>query len=232
MLDIKLLRTETERVKAALATVGVPGAEVDALLDLDRRRREAIAAVETLRAERTKASKAIRDEKDPEARQRAIEAQRAGGLQVQAAEALVIEAENVFRARMLEMPNLPHADVPVGADESANTVIRTHGEEPAFDFPPQPHWDLGPSLGILDFERGVKISGTRFYVLLGMGARLQRALIAWMLDLPVREHGYLEVYPPAMVKGECLVGTGNLPKFADTVYPADITSSGGVCDSS
>jgi seryl-tRNA synthetase len=218
MLDIKLLRTETERVKAALATVGVPGAEVDALLDLDRRRREAIAAVETLRAERTKASKAIRDEKDPEARQRAIEAQRAGGLQVQAAEALVIEAENVFRARMLEMPNLPHADVPVGADESANTVIRTHGEEPAFDFPPQPHWDLGPSLGILDFERGVKISGTRFYVLLGMGARLQRALIAWMLDLHVREHGYLEVYPPAMVKGECLVGTGNLPKFADTVY--------------
>jgi seryl-tRNA synthetase len=218
MLDIKLLRTETERVKAALATVGVPGAEVDALLDLDRRRREAIAAVETLRAERTKASKAIRDEKDPEARQRAIEAQRAGGLQVQAAEALVIEAENVFRARMLEMPNLPHADVPVGADESANTVIRTHGEEPAFDFPPQPHWDLGPSLGILDFERGVKISGSRFYVLLGMGARLQRALIAWMLDLHVREHGYLEVYPPAMVKGECLVGTGNLPKFADTVY--------------
>jgi seryl-tRNA synthetase len=218
MLDIKLLRTETERVKAALATVGVPGAEVDALLDLDRRRREAIAAVETLRAERTKASKAIRDEKDPEARQRAIEAQRAGGLQVQTAEALVVEAENVFRARMLEMPNLPHADVPVGADESANTVIRTHGEEPAFDFPPQPHWDLGPSLGILDFERGVKISGTRFYVLLGMGARLQRALIAWMLDLHVREHGYLEVYPPAMVKGECLVGTGNLPKFADTVY--------------
>jgi seryl-tRNA synthetase len=218
MLDIKLLRTETERVKAALATVGVPGAEVDALLDLDRRRREAIAAVETLRAERTKASKAIRDEKDPEARQRAIEAQRAGGLQVQTAEALVVEAENVFRARMLEMPNLPHADVPVGADESANTVIRTHGEEPAFDFPPQPHWDLGPSLGILDFERGVKISGSRFYVLLGMGARLQRALIAWMLDLHVREHGYLEVYPPAMVKGECLVGTGNLPKFADTVY--------------
>jgi seryl-tRNA synthetase len=218
MLDIKLLRTETERVKAALATVGVPGAEVDALLDLDRRRREAIAAVETLRAERTKASKAIRDEKDPEARQRAIEAQRAGGLEVQAAEALVIEAEDVFRARMLEMPNLPHADVPVGADESANTVIRTHGEEPAFDFPPQPHWDLGPSLGILDFERGVKISGSRFYVLLGMGARLQRALIAWMLDLHVREHGYLEVYPPAMVKGECLVGTGNLPKFADTVY--------------
>jgi seryl-tRNA synthetase len=217
-LDIKLLRTETARVKAALATVGVSGAEVDALLDLDRRRREAIAAVETLRAERTSASKAIRDEKDPDARQRAIEAQRAAGRQVQEAEAAVAEAEEAFRARMLEMPNLPHPDVPVGADESGNTVVRTHGDEPVFDFVPQPHWELGPALGILDFERGVKISGTRFYVLTGMGARLQRALIAWMLDLHVQEHGYVEVYPPAMVKGECLVGTGNLPKFADTVY--------------
>jgi seryl-tRNA synthetase len=217
-LDIKLLRTETARVKTALATVGVSGVEVDALLDLDRRRREAIAAVETLRAERTSASKAIRDEKDPDARQRAIEAQRAAGRQVQEAEAAVAEAEDAFRARMLEMPNLPHPDVPVGPDESGNTVVRTHGEEPVFDFTPQPHWDLGPALGILDFERGVKISGTRFYVLTGMGARLQRALIAWMLDLHVQEHGYVEVYPPAMVKGECLVGTGNLPKFADTVY--------------
>jgi seryl-tRNA synthetase len=217
-LDIKLLRTETARVKAALATVGVAGAEVDALLDLDRRRREAIVAVEALRAERTTASKAIRDEKDPAARERAIEAQRAAGRRVQEAEAAVIEAEEAYRAGMLEMPNLPHPDVPVGPDESGNTVLRTHGDEPVFDFAPRPHWDLGPALGILDFERGVKISGSRFYVLTGMGARLQRALIAWMLDLHVRDHDYVEIYPPAMVKGECLVGTGNLPKFADTVY--------------
>jgi seryl-tRNA synthetase len=97
-------------------------------------------------------------------------------------------------------------------------VVRTEGTPATFDFTPVPHWDLGVRLGIIDFERGVKIAGSRFYVLRGMGARLQRALITWMLDLHVAEHGYVEVYPPAMVKGECLVGTGNLPKFADTVY--------------
>jgi seryl-tRNA synthetase len=106
----------------------------------------------------------------------------------------------------------------VGPDESANVIVRTEGELPTYDFQPIPHWDLGPRLGIIDFERGVKVSGTRFYILRGMGARLQRALIAWMLDLHSRERGYLEVYPPAMVRGECLVGTGQLPKFADTVY--------------
>jgi len=199
MLDIRLIRTEPEKAKAALATVGVRADEIDALLELDRQRREAIQAVEQVRADRTKASKAIRDEKDPEARQRAIEAQRAMGARVQAAEAGVQEAEAAFRAAMLEIPNLPHPDVPVGPDESANVIVRTHGDEPSFDFSPRPHWDLGPELGILDFERGVKISGTRFYVLVGMGARLQRALIAWMLDLHTREHGYVEVYPPAMV---------------------------------
>src|SRR5205085_203622 len=108
--------------------------------------------------------------------------------------------------------------VPVGGDDRDNVIVRTVGEEPRFDFDPRPHWEIGPELGILDFERGVKISGSRFYVLRGAGARLQRALIAWMLDLHVREHGYIEIYPPAMVKGECLVGTGNLPKFADTLY--------------
>jgi seryl-tRNA synthetase len=218
VLDIRLLRQETGRVKAALATVGVVGAEVDAVLEADRRRREAILAVETLRAERTAASKAIRDQKDAAAREAAIAAQRGVGERIAAAEAAVLEAEAAFRALMLELPNLPHPDVPLGPDDSANTVVRTEGAAPAFDFTPQPHWDLGTALGIIDFERGVKISGSRFYVLRGMGARLQRALITWMLDVHTRAHGYLEIYPPAMVKGECLVGTGNLPKFADTVY--------------
>jgi seryl-tRNA synthetase len=119
---------------------------------------------------------------------------------------------------MLELPNLPHPDVPVGADDTANVVVRMEGKAPTFDFTPVPHWDLGTRLGIIDFERGVKVSGSRFYVLRGVGARLQRALIAWMLDLHVREHGYVEIYPPAMVKSECLVGTGNLPKFGDNLY--------------
>jgi seryl-tRNA synthetase len=218
VIDIRLVRRDPDAVKARLATVGVAGSEVDELLALDRRRRETIQRLEELRAARTRASKAIRDERDPARREAAIAAQRAMASEVTASEAAADEAEGVFRAQMLEIPNLPHPDVPVGPDESANTVVRVVGEPPAFDFVPVPHWDLGPALGILDFERGVKIAGSRFYVLLGAGARLQRALIAWMLDLHTREHGYVEVYPPAMVKGECLVGTGNLPKFADTVY--------------
>ena len=218
MLDIRMIRAEPERVKAELAKVGYPAAELDALLDADRRRREAIQAVEQLRAERTAASKAIRDEKDPDARARAIEAQRGVGERIAVAEQAVAAAEAEFERRMLEVPNLPHPDVPVGPDESANVVVRTVGEPRAFDFQPQPHWDLGPRLGIIDFDRGVKISGSRFYVLRGSGARLQRAIITWMLDLHTREHGYVEIYPPAMVKPECLVGTGNLPKFGDNLY--------------
>jgi seryl-tRNA synthetase len=218
VIDIRLLRAEPERVKAALATVGFPSADVDAVLEGDRRRREAVHAVEQLRAERTQASRAIRDEKDPTRREAAIAAQRGVGDRIASAEQAMEAAEAEFTRLMLQVPNLPHPDVPVGPDESANVVVRTPATLPSFTFTPKAHWDLGPQLGILDFERGVKISGTRFYVLYGMGARLQRALIAWMLDLHTRTHGYTEVYPPAMVKGECLVGTGNLPKFADTLY--------------
>jgi seryl-tRNA synthetase len=218
VIDIRLVRADPERVKAELAKVGFSAAEVDALLEADRRRREAIQAVEHLRAERTAASKAIRDQPDAAARERAIAKQRGVGEQIAAAERAAAEAEDDFTRRMLEVPNLPHPDVPVGPDESANVVVRTVGEPRAFDFTPLPHWELGARLGIVDFDRGVKISGSRFYVLRDAGARLQRALIAWMLDLHTREHGYTEVYPPAMVKRECLVGTGNLPKFGDNLY--------------
>src|SRR5438477_547867 len=218
MLDIRLIRAEPERVKAELAKVGFPAAEVDALLEADRRRREALHALETLRAERTNASKAIRDLKDAAERERAIAAQRTLGERIAAAEEAAAAAEADFERRMLEVPNLPHPDVPVGPDESANVVVRTVGEPRRFDFPALAHWDLGAQLGIIDFERGVKVSGSRFYVLRGAGARLQRALIAWMLDLHTHEHGYTEIYPPAMVKRECLVGTGQLPKFGDNLY--------------
>jgi len=218
MLDIRMIRAEPERVKAALATVGAPPEQIDAVLEADRVRREAIQAVEALRAERTRASNRIRDMKDAGERERAIAETRGVGDKITEAEKIVTAAEAEFECLMLEVPNLPHPDVPVGADESGNVVVRVEGEAPTFSFTPRPHWELGPQLGIIDFERGVKISGTRFYVLYGVGARLQRALISWMLDLHVRTHGYREVYPPAMVKGQCLVGTGNLPKFADTVY--------------
>ena len=119
---------------------------------------------------------------------------------------------------LLRLPNIPHPSVPLGKDESDNRVVRSWGEMRKFDSKPRPHWELGESLGIIDFERGVKLSGTRFYVLRGLGAHLQRALISFMLDLHIREHGYTEMYPPFMVKRECMVGSGNLPKFADNLY--------------
>ena len=201
-----------------MAKVGFPASEIDALLEADERRRTLIHEVENLRARRGTASRGIRNIESGSAREKAIVEMRALGDKIVALEAEVNEAEEAFRRRLLEVPNIPDARVPVGPDESANVVIRTEGTLPTYDFPLLPHWELGPALGIIDFDRGVKISGSRFYVLRGAGARLQRALITWMLDLHVQEHGYSEVYGPAMVKGECLVGTGNLPKFADTLY--------------
>lgn len=218
MLDIRLIREQPEAVKRMLETVGVRPVEVDALLALDGERRAAITELETLKAERGQASKKIAAIRDAAERERAIAATRGIGERIAAAEAVALAAEERFTARMLEMPNLPHPDVPVGADEAANVVVREVGAPRRFDFTPKPHWELGEALGIIDFERGAKISGSRFYVLQGDGARLQRALIGWMIDLHVRHHGYTEVYPPAMVRRECLVGTGQLPKFGDTMY--------------
>ena len=217
MLDIRLIREKPDWVKAELAKVQCPPSMIDGLLDADRARREALQALESRRAERTRRSKEI-GALPPEERKSAGAALKSLGDEIAAAESAAAEAETRFDAMMLEVPNLPHPDVPVGPDDSANIVVRHVGEQAKFDFEPQPHWDIGPALGAIDFERGVKISGTRFYVLTGIGARLQRALISFMLDVHTRHHGYTEVYPPAMVKQECLVGTGNLPKFADTVY--------------
>jgi seryl-tRNA synthetase len=127
-------------------------------------------------------------------------------------------AEAALDEKLLELPNLPHSSVPFGKDDSQNVVVREEGQKRGFDFTPQAHWDLGTKHGIIDFDRGVKISGSRFYVLKSWGARLQRALITYMLDLHTQKHGYVEIYPPYMVKRECLVGTGNLPKFGDNLY--------------
>ncbi|MEW6297981.1 MAG: serine--tRNA ligase [Thermodesulfobacteriota bacterium] len=218
MLDIKLIREQPEFVKRELEKVGFPGSDIDALLALDRRRRALIHEAESLKAQRSSRSQEIRRIADPAAREAAVAEMRALGERIAALEKEVDAAEAAFLQRMLEIPNLPHPRVPVGKDESENVVVRTVGELPSFSFPPKPHWELGEYLGIIDFARGVKIAGSRFYVLKGPGAHLQRALINWMLDLHVQEHGYTEVYPPAMVKRECLVGTGNLPKFGDNLY--------------
>jgi len=138
--------------------------------------------------------------------------------QIRIKETELDNVEKELKDLLLLIPNIPHDDVPIGRGEEDNKVVRYWGEMREFDYPPKPHWELGESLGIIDFERGSKLSGTRFYVLKGLGAHLQRALISFMLDLHVQEHGYIEMYPPFMVKRECMVGSGNLPKFADNLY--------------
>jgi len=137
---------------------------------------------------------------------------------ITALEPELIQAQKELEDLLLRIPNIPHPSVPVGKDDSDNIAVRSWGEPRQFDFQPLPHWELGESLDIIDFPRGVKLSGTRFYVLKGVGALLQRALITFMLDLHVKEHGYTEIYPPYMVKRDCMVGSANLPKFADNLY--------------
>lgn len=218
MLDIRLLREQTDEVVRRLATVGCPAEEVRRVLDVDERRRALIAEAESMRAERKQASKRI-GAMAPGDEQEAAKAEvRALGERMAERETERAKLEEEFRRLMLELPNLPHPDAPEGADDSANVVTRTEAPPRALACEPKPHWEIGEALGIIDFERGVKISGTRFYVLRGDGARLQRALIAFMLDLHTTEHGFSEVYPPAMVREECLFGTGNLPKFGDNLY--------------
>lgn len=221
MLDIKMMREHREDVLAAMIALGASDAPVAAALELDERRRAILSRVEALRAERNAGSKQVgqlmRESKRAEG-EAIRERMTAIGHEIDALDQELAAVELGFNDAMLRIPNLPHASVPVGRDETENVTIRSEGEPPRFDFQPLPHWDLGVALGIIDFERGVKLSGSRFYVLKGAGARLQRALIAWMLDVHTQRHGYTEIYPPYMVKSDILVGTGNLPKFGDNLY--------------
>jgi len=218
MLDIALLRERPEAIKTALQNRNEDPGQVDTILELDAQRRRLLQEVETLRAERNRVSKEIGRLKDEAKRERLIVEMRQVGDRIGELETRLRQVESDLNAAMLEMPNTPHESVPIGPDETHNVIVREWGEIPEFDFEPVPHWDLGPELGILDFERGVKLAGSRFYVLRGVGARLQRALIAWMLDVHTRKHGYIEIYPPFVVKEACMWNAGQLPKFADNIY--------------
>jgi seryl-tRNA synthetase len=217
MLDINLIREQPDLVRKALRDRQVDPASVDTILQLDSHRRALLTDAESLKAERNAASKEISQMKDAASRQARIEAMRAVGDRISALDKELSEIEDQLKAAVSALPNLPDARTPVGTDESGNIVLRTVGQLTEFDFEPKIHWDLGPALGILDFERGVKITGSRFYVLKGAGARLQRALIAYMLDLHIRQ-GYTEQYTPFMVKSATLFGAGQLPKFVDNLY--------------
>ncbi len=217
MLDINLIRENPELVRKALRDRQDNPAPVDSILELDAKRRAMIAEVESLKAERNAVSKEIGKMKDPAERQAKIEAMRVVGDQVTALDKELAEVETQLSYLVSTLPNIPDPRTPYGKDDSENVVIKTVGEPKAFDFAPKPHWELGPALGIIDFERGTKLTGSRFYVLSGAGARLQRALIAWMLDLHIRQ-GYREQYLPFMVKTATVFGAGQLPKFADNLY--------------
>ena len=219
MLDLTYIREHTDEVKDAMAKL-YADAPIDAILDLDRQRRAALQQVEALKQQRNTVSKEIGKMKDATEREAKKAEMRAVGDQIDALDAQVREVETHLNDLMLRVPNIPDASVPVGKDDTENIVTRVVGEPKKaqdFGFEPKPHWDLGTALGIIDFERGVKVSGTRFYMLIGAGAKLQRALINFMLDVHIGQ-GYTEVYPPYLVKRETLIGTGQLPKFAENQY--------------
>ena len=217
MLDIKLIRDDPELVKEALRKRHMATDPVDDVLRLDDARRALIGDVEEKRSERNSVSKEIGRMKDATSREAKILAMRQLGDAIAELDVQLKQVETDLTAAAAIIPNIPDADVPVGVDDKDNIVVRTVGTIPAFDFEPKAHWDLGPALGIIDFEGGVKLTGSRFYVLSGAGARLQRALIFWMVDLHIRQ-GYLEKYPPFMVHSDVLFGAGQLPKFEDNLY--------------
>ena len=238
MLSIQTIRERTDEIRKSLRDRRTD-APLDAILAADEMRRSVLADVERMRHDRNNAGKRIGAAKDAPERQQLIEAQRSVASDLDRFEGILREADQNLETLLLNMPNIPHANVPVGGEEDSVVILEGDGatgferrldtpvpiaqwESPAIDEEKHPHWHLGPELGIIDFERGTKISGAPFYILKGDGARLQRALITWMLDVH-REQGYTEIYPPVLVRDDMLIGTGQLPKFANTMFHAEGT---------
>ncbi len=220
MLSLQLIRDHPELVREALRKRGET-APVEEILELDVRRRHLLQQLESMRAEQNRASGEIARVKDKAAVADRIAELRQLSQRIKELEPTVKEVEERLGELLLLVPNIPHESVPVGDSEKDNVVVRSWGEPRQFDFEPLPHWDIGERLGIMDFERAGKISGARFGVLKGLGAKLERALISFMIDLHTGEHGYTEIYPPYLVRRECMVGTGQLPKFEEDAYRAD-----------
>ena len=214
MLDLKYIRENADVVKKAIADRN-DNASIDDILELDTCRRRQLLELEERRRERKELAKSKGDDivsRGRELRER-----------IKDLEEDLRNIDRQLQDLLLCVPNIPQPTVPVGKSEDDNIVLRTYDDNmPRFSFTPAPHWELGEKLDIIDFERGAKISGTRFYILKGTGSRLQRALIDFMLDLHSKQHGYKEIYPPFMVKKECMVSSGNLPKFADNLYHDEV----------
>ncbi len=220
MLDPAFVRDHTDDVRAGLQNRGLqPDAELEQIVTLETRRRRLIPELEGLKRDQNTAgdqvAQAKRQGKDAT---HIFAASKARSQQIRQLEIQLDQVEAQRSALLMTIPNLPHASVPVGKSAADNAEVRRYGDPKAFDFEPKPHWDLGPALGILDFERATRMSGARFSVLMGAGARLARALINFMLELHTREHGYTEVEPPFLVNADALRGTGNLPKFEQDLF--------------
>src|SRR5579872_4589825 len=221
MHDLGFFRSNFEKIAERLAARG-PVTGLDQFRDLDQRRRAAITEAEELKARRNTESAEIAQLRkagaDTTERQQQV---REIGNQITALDEQIKALDEQFRELLAGIPNLPHESVPVGHSAEDNVEVRRCGEPRQFDFAPKAHWDLGPELGILDLERAAKSTGARFAVYWGMGAKLERALINFMLDVHTREHGYTEVLPPFMVNSKSLFGTGQLPKFADDLFKCE-----------
>lgn len=218
MLDIRLFREKPEELKKDLEKRNATF-PVDEIIDLDQRRREILTLTDELKSERNKGSRKIAElRRVGDGTEEIMERMRSIGEEIRQNDELIADLENRIQALLLEIPNIPHVSVPVGKDENANAVIRSWGKPRQFDFDPRPHWDIGEELGIMDFERGVRLAESRFTVLMGIGARLERALVNFMLDIHTNEHSFIEVQPPFLVNSDTMKGTGQLPKFAEDLY--------------
>ena len=217
MIDPRLIRENPDVVRAGMVKRGIDPSPVDEAVALDAKWRELLQEVEALKAERNTVSKEISSMKDAGERQAKIDSMKLVSDKVKALDGEIRQVESDLNDVMAILPNVPDERVPEGTKDEDNVEIRRWGDIPEFDFEPKAHWDLGPELGVIDFERGVKLTGSRFYVLSGAGARLQRAVISWMLDLHTRQ-GYTEKYTPFVVREETVYGAGQLPKFKDNLY--------------
>jgi seryl-tRNA synthetase len=220
MLDPAYVRDHMDEVRAGLRSRGLqPDAELEQIATVETRRRRLIPELEGLKREQNTAGDEIaKAKRRGEDASGVFAANKARAQQIRQLEIQLEQVEHQRSALLMTIPNLPHASVPVGSAAADNQEVRRHGEPKTFDFDPKPHWELGPSLGIIDFERATKMSGSRFAVLLRAGARLERALINFMLELHTREHGYTEVEPPFLVNADAMRGTGQLPKFESDLF--------------
>ena len=224
MLDLKQLRAQPDEIKTQLQNKGIAGAPelIDQTLALDAQRREALAQIEDLKRQRNEVSAMVgKAKKNGENADELLARGTELATQITELDVQGRDIEARLNALMLEIPNGHHESAPRGASEDDNVEVKKWGEPPNFDFEPKPHWEIGEKLGILDFESAAKVSGSRFYVLKGAGAKLERALISWMLDLHTDKNGYEEILPPVLVRSSAMQGVGVLPKFAEDAYKVE-----------